>query len=64
MQRRRSEGFEARGYAWRADVDYRARPEAYRVGRGEQGVLICEPYKGEILPHWRFNADFRGPEIN
>jgi len=35
-------------------TDFRARPELYRVGRGEQGVLLVEPYKGEILPHWRF----------
>ncbi|QFP78396.1 DUF4385 domain-containing protein [Deinococcus sp. AJ005] len=37
-----------------ADLDLRARPELYRVGRGEQGVLLVQPYKGEILPHWRF----------
>ncbi len=36
------------------DVDFRRHPERYRVGRGEQGVLIAEPYKREILPHWRF----------
>lgn len=35
-------------------VDFRAHPELYRVGRGEQGVLLVEPYKSEILPHWRF----------
>ena len=35
-------------------VDYRKHPERYRVGRGEQGVLTCEPYKSELLPHWRF----------
>lgn len=35
-------------------VDFRRHPERYRIGRGEQGVLIAEPYKGEILPHWRF----------
>lgn len=35
-------------------VDLRAHPELYRVGRGEQGVLLVEPYKGELLPHWRF----------
>jgi hypothetical protein len=35
-------------------VDFRRHPERYRVGRGEQGVLIAEPYKREILPHWRF----------
>ena len=37
-------------------VDFRAEPEKYRVGRGEQGVLLVEPYKGEILPHWRFKT--------
>jgi hypothetical protein len=36
------------------DVDFRRHPERYRIGRGEQGVLIAEPYKSEILPHWRF----------
>ncbi len=35
-------------------VDFRRHPERYRIGRGEQGVLIAEPYKSEILPHWRF----------
>ncbi len=37
-----------------AHTDFRARPERYQIGRGEQGVLSVEPYKGEILPHWRF----------
>jgi hypothetical protein len=35
-------------------VDFRRRPELYRIGKGEQGVLLVEPYKSEILPHWRF----------
>ena len=35
-------------------TDFRAHPELYRVGKGEQGVLLVEPYKSEILPHWRF----------
>lgn len=35
-------------------IDFRAQPELYRVGKGEQGVLLVEPYKSEILPHWRF----------
>ena len=35
-------------------VDHRAHPEAYRVGRGEQGVFQVEPYKSELLPLWRF----------
>ena len=36
------------------DIDFRRHPELYRIGKGEQGVLLVEPYKGEILPHWRF----------
>ena len=39
-----------------ARIDFRKRPEKYRVGRGEQGVLLVEPYKSEILPHWRFRT--------
>lgn len=35
-------------------LDLRTQPELYRVGRGKQGVLLVEPYKSEILPHWRF----------
>ncbi len=31
----------------------------YRIGKGEQGVLLVQPYKSEILPHWRFKT----PEI-
>ncbi len=48
--------FDKSHYAWRADVDYRANPELYRVGKGEQGVLICEPYKSELVPLWRFKT--------
>jgi hypothetical protein len=40
-------------------IDFRARPDLYRIGKGEQGVLLVEPYKSEILPHWRFKT----PEI-
>ncbi|MFN8590185.1 MAG: DUF4385 domain-containing protein [Thermomicrobiales bacterium] len=42
-----------------ATIDFRAHPELYRVGKGEQGVLLVQPYKSELLPHWRF----RTPEI-
>lgn len=35
-------------------IDFRKQPELYRIGKGEQGVLSVEPYKSEILPHWRF----------
>lgn len=38
-------------------IDFRERPELYRIGRGEQGVLLVEPYKSELLPHWRFKTE-------
>lgn len=41
------------------EIDFRQHPELYQVGKGEQGVLLVEPYKGEILPYWRFKT----PEI-
>jgi len=40
-------------------IDFRAHSELYQIGRGEQGVLLVEPYKSEILPLWRF----KNPEI-
>src|ERR1700760_332487 len=49
-------GFDRASYPWKAGVNYRARPKLYRVGKGEQGVLICEPYKSELTPHWRFKT--------
>lgn len=36
------------------DIDFRKYPDKYKIGRGEQGVLIAQPYKDEILPHWKF----------
>jgi len=42
-----------------ANINFREQPERYQVGKGEQGVLLVEPYKSEILPHWRFKT----PEI-
>lgn len=51
--------FDNATYPWKPDIDYRAHPELYRVGKGEQGVLICEPYESELAPHWRFKT----PEI-
>ena len=26
----------------------------YRIGRGEQGVLLVEPYKSDICKYWKF----------
>ena len=43
------------------DLDYKSldftNPEThklYRIGRGEQGVLLVRPYTEEICKHWRF----------
>jgi len=41
------------------NINFRENPELYRVGKGEQGVLLVEPYKSEILPHWKFKT----PEV-
>ncbi len=52
-----SEKAAARKFDYRlnyAALDLRAHPELYRVGVGEQGVLLVQPYKSELLPHWRF----------
>jgi hypothetical protein len=48
--------FNRSAYPWKPGVNYRRRSTLYRVGRGEQGVLICEPYKSELTPHWRFKT--------
>ena len=48
--------FDKECYTWKPGIDYRRHPELYRVGKGEQGVLICEPYKSEIGQHWRFRT--------
>lgn len=37
-------------------MDLRQQPKLYRTGKGEQGVLLVEPYKSEILPHWKFKT--------
>ncbi len=41
------------------NLDLRKHPELYCIGKGEQGVLLVEPYKSEVLRHWRFKT----PEI-
>ena len=40
-------------------TDFRKEPEKYKVGKGEQGVLLVEPFKSEILPFWKFKT----PEV-
>ncbi|MFB6212326.1 MAG: DUF4385 family protein [Candidatus Magasanikbacteria bacterium] len=39
-----------------SEINFREEPEKYQVGRGEEGVLLVEPYKSEILPHWEFKT--------
>jgi len=51
--------FDKDHYPWKPGINYREHPTAYLVGKGEQGVLICEPYKSEIGRFWRFKT----PEI-
>lgn len=40
-----------------SSIDFSQQPELYQVGRGEQGVLLVEPYKSEILPFWRYKDE-------
>lgn len=57
MIRRRDQLPSVRKFDYSLDykqLDLRKQPELYAIGRGEQGVLTVEPYKSEILPHWRF----------
>lgn len=42
-----------------ANLNLRKNFYLYKVGKGEQGVLLVRPYKEEILPFWRFKT----PEI-
>ena len=48
------------------DLDYKSLDftdeetrKLYRIGRGEQGVLLVRPYTNDICAHWRFKT----PEI-
>ena len=43
------------------DLDYKTidftveeNRKLYRIGRGEQGVLLVRPYTNDICSHWRF----------
>lgn len=48
--------FNKSNYDWKKEINYKVEPEKYKVGKGEQGVLICEPYKSEIVQFWRFKT--------
>ena len=56
MNKDKDSTFDKDSYYWKKDIDYRKFADSYRVGKGEQGVLICEPYKSEILPFWKFKT--------
>lgn len=37
-------------------IDVSKHPEVYKIGRGEQGVFLYEPYRSTLLPHWKFKT--------
>jgi hypothetical protein len=52
-----SSGDDSRKFNYSLDysqLNLRRKKSLYRVGRGEQGVLLVQPYKSEILPYWKF----------
>ena len=48
--------FDYDNYKWKSNIDYRKNPHLYEIGRGQQGVLTCQPYKSELHPLWRFKT--------
>ena len=38
----------------RIDFTVKENRKLYRIGRGEQGVLLVRPYTNDICSHWRF----------
>lgn len=48
--------FNNKNYYWKKGINYQDNPTKYKVGKGEQGVLICEPYKSEIGQYWKFKT--------
>ncbi len=38
------------------NINFRQNRAQYQIGKGEQGVLLIEPYKSKILPHWKFKT--------
>ena len=55
-------GFKHDEYPWKPDINYRENPHLYKIGRGQQGVLICQPYKSELHPLWRFKTPFEAQQ--
>ena len=40
----------------RIDFTVKENRKLYRIGRGEQGVLLVRPYTNDICSHWRFKT--------
>ena len=38
------------------NLDFKPNDTRYRIGRGEQGVLLVRPYTDVICKHWRFKT--------
>ena len=35
-------------------IKFKPNDSRYRIGRGEQGVLLVRPYTNDICQYWRF----------
>ena len=40
------------------NILFRPNDNRYRIGRGEQGVLLIRPYTDNICKHWRFKTPY------
>lgn len=49
--------FESKKYPYSREIDYSKSALLYEIGRGQQGVLICEPYKSQLYPIWKFRTE-------
>ena len=38
------------------NILFQPNDKRYRIGRGEQGVLLVRPYTNDICKHWRFKT--------
>ena len=38
------------------NIMFKPNDRRYRIGRGEQGVLLVRPYTDDICKHWRFKT--------
>ena len=38
------------------NILFKPNDKRYRIGRGEQGVLLVRPYTNDICKHWRFKT--------